>query len=187
MIYTNVAEIYQALDESHARFTESVAELSEGHQEFQPSPEHWSIAQIAEHVSIVEGHIAKLTGMLLHKAASEGALLPESDGSIAPVSIEDFVARSLKEKYQAPETAVPRGGVRIADSLDKLERAQQTFRELRPRIQTTDGARVNYPHPVFGPLNLYQWLVMVSVHLDRHARQIESLKETMKAEDGSVN
>ena len=182
MIYHSVAEIFEALAESHERFTQGVGQLSADDElQQRPAPERWSIAEIVEHVAIVESSITKLIGMMLHKAASAGAPLPDRGGRIAPISIEDFVARSLKEKYRAPEMALPRGAS-ITDSLARLERARETLRELRPSIEATDGTTVNYPHPVFGPLNLYQWLIMVGVHRDRHLRQIEAIKETMNAE-----
>ena len=38
-----------------------------------------------------------------------------------------------------------------------------------------------YPHPTFGPLNLYQWLAFVGIHQSRHRRQIEAAKETLNA------
>ncbi len=36
----------------------------------------------------------------------------------------------------------------------------------------------SYPHPMFGPLDLYQWLVFVGLHESRHACQIRELGET---------
>lgn len=184
MTYHSVAEIYAATDDAHARLVDSIAHLSAGDEQLRFAPEQWSIAEIVEHVAIVEGHIAKLAGMMLHQAASAGAPpAPHRDGRITPISIEEEIAQSLREKYEAPATARPRGGVAIADSLARIERAREIFSELRPRIEAIDGASVSYPHPIFGPFNLYQWLVMVGVHKDRHRRQIEAVKETTKAED----
>ena len=181
MIYHSVAEIFAALDESHARFAESVGQLGESDQLAErPMPDGWSIAEIVEHVAIVDSQIAKLAGMMLHKATSAGAIsTTAAGGAFAPVSVEELVARSHVEKYRAPETAVPRGGVSIRDSLARISRAHETLKQLRPSIEATDGTAVNYPHPAFGALNLYQWLVMVAIHKDRHAGQIAVVKETI--------
>jgi hypothetical protein len=188
MIYHSVAEIYEAMDDAHARFAERVGQLSDDAQARRDAPERWSIAEVVEHVATVESQIGKLAGIMLHKAASAS---PSGEGaapaSFAPVSIGDFVARSLTEKYRAPETALPRAGASISDSLARLERARETLRELRPRIEVADGTAVSYPHPAFGPLNLYQWLIMIAVHKDRHLRQIEAIEETMSAERGAAS
>ena len=192
MIYHSVAEIFEAIDESHARFAESVEQLSADAQARRDAPERWSIAEVVEHVATVESQIAKLAGMMLHKAASASSdASPSRDeaapASFAPVSIDDFVARSRTEKYRAPESALPRGGASISDSLARLERVRETLSELRPRIEAVDGTAVSYPHPAFGPLNLYQWLIMVAVHKDRHLRQIKAINETLNAEGGAAS
>ena len=31
---------------------------------------------------------------------------------------------------------------------------------------------VSYPHPLFGPLNGYQWILVISMHERRHVAQI---------------
>jgi hypothetical protein len=173
MTFNSIDEIYAALEESHARFTEAVAGLDEGVVGFRAAPERWSIAEVAEHVAIVESQVVRLASKLLEHAPAL------ADGrEFSPVSVAEIAERASKEKFQAPETAIPRGGASVADSLARIERAHTSLRELRPRVERADGTVVSYPHPVFGTLNLYQWLVMVGLHKDRHARQITQLKES---------
>ena len=50
--------------------------------------------------------------------------------------------------------------MRIIDSTDKILLAQRT-----------------YHHPVFGEMNLTQWILFVGLHEKRHLAQIEELKE----------
>lgn len=178
MTFNSIAEIYEALEESHARFAGTVAGLAEGAEAFRAAPDRWSIAELAEHVAMVESQVVRLAATMLERAPAEAALATADERAFAPVSVAEIATRAAGEKYQAPETAVPRGGASIADSLARLDRAHARLRELRPRIERTDGTMMSYPHPVFGPLNLYQWLVMVGLHKDRHARQIEQLKES---------
>jgi hypothetical protein len=69
----------------------------------------------------------------------------------------------------------PRGGVAVADSLARLRESRAAFEALRPRIERADLSAATYPHPSFGPLNLYQWLAFVGIHEERHLNQIERL------------
>jgi len=32
------------------------------------------------------------------------------------------------------------------------------------------------PHPVLGPLDAYQWILLISAHSERHTKQIEEVK-----------
>ena len=42
---------------------------------------------------------------------------------------------------------------------------------------TNDDLRDHfYSHPVFGPLDGYQWLLLLSAHSARHTEQIEEVK-----------
>lgn len=50
--------------------------------------------------------------------------------------------------------------------------------DLRAAVASADGLAleaVRAPHPVFGDLNLYQWIVFVAAHEERHAGQIREM------------
>jgi len=153
--------------------------LSEEEQGFRPAPDRWSIGQLCEHLSIVEGNVTRLLGKLLGKAEESGATRAEGE-PFAPVSIEEFVERSRDVKLEAPESIRPADATPLADSLARLRESRAALHALRPRIERADGHALRFPHPVWGPLNLYQWLLFVGAHEDRHLAQIEALKETMK-------
>ena len=69
----------------------------------------------------------------------------------------------------------------VSDSLARLGETRAALEALRPLAERLDCTRMLYPHPAFGPLNLYQWLAFMGVHQSRHRRQIEALKETLDA------
>ena len=178
-VYNSVAEIYDDLDDTRARLVGAVEPLTAEQQSFRPSPERWSVAEIVEHLSIVEGRVARLLGGLLGKLGPEAA---RAEGSpVEPVTIARFVERSLTEKYAAPDEIRPKGAP-LSDSLCALRDSRAALRNLRERVERVDGTRTRFPHPVWGPLDLYQWLAFVGAHERRHLAQIEALKETMNAE-----
>ena len=187
MIYNSIAEIYEANERALTRLSESVEGLSDGQDALRPSPEQWSIAEILEHVSLVETQVARLFQVLLQKAEAAGVPVRTVDAPFVAVSIKDFVEQAATQKYKAPETAVPTGTVPVADSLSRLNSSRDTLNQLRPVIERMDCTQMRYPHPAFGPLNLYQWLAFMGVHQSRHRRQIETLKETLNTERGATN
>jgi hypothetical protein len=181
MIYNSVAEIYEANDKARARLFQSVEHLAEAGRTFRPAPEKWSIAEILEHVSLVESSVLRLLQTVLRKAEAAGAAQRPEGEPFAAVSIKEFVERAATEKYKAPETAVPGGAATIPDSLARLDESRAALEALRPVVERLDCTRMVYPHPAFGPLNLYQWLAFIGVHQSRHRRQIEAVRETLNA------
>ena len=136
------------------------------------------MAEIVEHLSIVEGRVARLLSKLVEKLE---ATSPREDGSeFAPVSLAEFVERARVEKYQAPEEIRPKGAA-LSDSLASLRESRAALRALAPRAERVEGTLARFPHPVWGPLDLYQWLAFVGAHEQRHIAQIDALKKAMSA------
>ena len=180
MTYHSVAEIFDDIDATRARLLQTVEGLSADEQNFRPAPEKWSVAEVVEHLSIIESRVARLLGKLLEKAEAEAGA-GSAGAAFAPVSVAEFVEASRAQKLEAPENVRP-AGAPLADSLEALRDSRAALHALRPRVEQTDCAAARFPHPIWGPLNLYQWLLFVGAHEARHIAQIEALKETMNAE-----
>ena len=61
-------------------------------------------------------------------------------------------------------------------------RSLKYFEEMTERFLRETGAanidvhaKVTHPHPWFGPLNAYQWLVFAAPHENIHRKQIEAI------------
>ncbi|HEY0170130.1 MAG TPA: DinB family protein [Pyrinomonadaceae bacterium] len=181
MDFNSVSEIYEHIDEVRGQLLRAVEGLSDDEQRFRPAPDRWSPAQLCEHLSIVEGNVVGLLGKLLGKAEESGA--PRAEGAaFEPVSIEEFVERSRAARFEAPERLRPADSTPLADSLRRLRDSRAALHGLRPALERADGHALRFPHPAWGPLNLYQWLLFVGAHESRHLAQIEAVKEAMKGE-----
>jgi uncharacterized damage-inducible protein DinB len=180
MTYNSVAEIYDDIDTTRAALLRAVENLRADEQTFRPAPGRWSVAEIVEHLSVVEGNVARLVGSLLRKAEDAGRGRA-SGAAFAPVSIAEFVEQTRAQKLNAPEGARP-AGLPLAESLSRLRDSRAALHALRPQVERADGTALRFPHPVWGPINLYQWLLFIGAHESRHLAQINALKETMNAE-----
>ena len=183
MYYHSIEEIFGALDAARARLSASVEGLGEGQEQFRPAPDRWSVAEIMEHLAMAEAGSVKLFDKLLQKAEAEGCVRAAGD-PFAPVSLAEQAAPFRGQKFQAPDQIRPTGQVPLADSLASLDDSLARLRALRPRLERADCAEQRFPHPIFGPLNLYQWLLFTAAHEERHLAQIKTLREGMKGEGG---
>ncbi len=180
MIYNSIADIYAANDDVRRRLVERAEGLSETQLGYRAQEGAWSAAEIVEHLSIIERSLTRVIQMLLHKAESAGVEAGTSP-PMQPFSLDEFAEQARTQKFVAPEEVRPRGDAALPDVLVKLSESRAALRALQPRLETTDGTLAQYPHPIFGPLNLYQWLAFIGLHEARHLRQLESVLAGMPA------
>ena len=172
--YTSVAEIYEAIDETRARLIETIEGAGAARADIRDAPGRWSVAEVAEHLALIEGQLAKLFDRLVARAEADGAPPAAPGGSIPPVSPDEMAERS-RDRIEAPEFVRPAGATPLSESLASLRESRAALHRLRPRVEALDLREVRYPHPLFGPLDLYHWLAFIGLHEERHLRQIEAL------------
>ena len=171
MNYQTIEEVYAANDKIRARLLETLREISDDEANALPEGEKWTIAQIVEHLALVEDGMAKISAKLLNQARAEGR---SSDGK-ARISDEftQKAAGSINQKLQAPERVHPAGNQTIAESLAKLEQSRQRLYDLRPLFETVECSDHKFPHPAFGDLTAHEWLALAGGHEFRHLQQIK--------------
>jgi hypothetical protein len=174
MIYHSLSEIFDSIDETRARLNARLSSVGREQEDARPAPDAWSVKEIAEHLAITNERLLKLFTVMLMKAEA-GGHERRAGAPFSPVSVEKVMERSRREKYIAPEDARPKGVSSLADSRARLERSHASIHALRPRMEAFDLTGLTFPHPVFGPLNGYQWLIFMASHEGRHLRQIENI------------
>ncbi|HEX5705661.1 MAG TPA: DinB family protein [Pyrinomonadaceae bacterium] len=179
LTYHSVAEIYESLDGTRERLRATLAGLSPEAEDFRDSPERWTIAEIVEHLSLVEGQIGRIMSKFIDKVEAEGGAASGAGATRTPLVDLNSHAERMAQGFDAPETARPKGGVPVSESLARLGASSEAIRALRPRVETLDLSSARFPHPAFGPLDIYQWLAVLGLHEERHRRQIETLKDSL--------
>jgi hypothetical protein len=176
MNYQTISEIYDANDKIRARLKETVSDLEDGQLNFLPAGGEWTIANIVEHVSLVESGITRIFGKILAEAQSKGV---RSDGT-ATISEAFLQKASQGLKLQAPERVRPTGTVKIEASFVKMEETREKLEELRPLFETVECSEFKFPHPYFGDLTAHEWLALLGGHEVRHTKQIEEILRQIK-------
>lgn len=165
----------RAMSHMHATrkvFLDSLSGVSKAQWDFKPAPEVWSIAECAEHIVLSEDLIFNLATKQVMAAPMDPAL--KVDKANDEKVLAAMVNRSVKA--QAPEPLKPQ---RIFAT---PEAAIVEFKKRRDRniayVQTTqDELRAHaVKHPIFGALDAYQWLLLLSAHSERHTLQLNEVK-----------
>src|SRR5215468_12563475 len=117
MIYHTIADILAANEQMQGRFVTAISDLTEAQADFRPDENQWTIAEIVEHVSIIDNNFLRLTRKLL-KEAESAPKPPKADLNLGHTSLDENGRQ--QGQFQAPERVRPQGGQRIEDSLAKM-------------------------------------------------------------------
>jgi uncharacterized damage-inducible protein DinB len=161
------------LDATRQLFVKSISGISEKQWRYKPAPDRWSIAEVAEHITVTESAILTLVREQVIKspAAPEKRAEIHAKDEVVLTKIPD---RSTKA--QAPEFLKPTGRFATRADLAKAfdEARQATIEYVRT---TSDPLREHFwDHPLLGELDGYQWLLLNAAHCARHTKQIEEVK-----------
>jgi hypothetical protein len=170
--YNSLDQILDQIDDTRAQLLARVNSLTDAERNYRPAPDAWSACQILEHLATIERNMLRLINKLLSKAEAAG-VPAAADGSIAPISMDEFIRATDGTRLEAPEAVRPTGTVSCADSLASLVETRAEIHVLRARLVAIDLAGATFPHPYVGPLNLYQWLAFIGLHERRHLAQLE--------------
>jgi uncharacterized protein YndB with AHSA1/START domain len=160
------------LDESRIQLDNTVAGLSVQQLNYKPVSGGWSIAECIEHVTLAEQRFPQIV--------EEALLAPFDPDGRKKVKIADDAIRprmtSRSWRARSPEVFRPSG------RFESTEAMLHTFRSQRAATMeyvgtTTHDLRHHYwKHPLTGTIDLYQTLLLMSAHLERHIAQMEAVK-----------
>jgi uncharacterized damage-inducible protein DinB len=162
------------LRESREKFLSSFAGVSEERARLRPAPDCWSVLETVEHLTAAETLMVRLVST---------QRVPRSAGALNREEIFLRNTADRSRKMQSPESGQPKG--RFAT----LAEAEARFKAVRDGIiafaeQSTEDLRsteVTHPHPAAGTVSTYEMLIILAKHAERHAAQIEEIRETLKA------
>jgi len=160
------------LHASRKLFLDAVAGLTPEQWNYKPSPDRWSAAECAEHITVSEDVIFGLIQNQILKSPAEPEKRAEVKGKDEAV-VEQIPDRS--HKFTAPEMLTPKRRWQDPDAMIAH------FKESRDShihyVETTqDDLRDHFmKHPAMGMLDGYQWILLLSAHTERHTAQIKEV------------
>jgi uncharacterized damage-inducible protein DinB len=173
-------EVLNYLDTERRELRAAVELVPAELRDQQPGPDRWSVAQVLQHLVIIEKRIGM--GMTKWVADAKAAGVgPEVETSSVLKSLDVALIADRSRPRNAPEEVRPDGELDAASAWTALE---QTRAALRAGVMPGEDlalGEVVQPHPVLGPINLYQWLLFVGSHEVRHTGQVREIATALKA------
>jgi uncharacterized damage-inducible protein DinB len=184
-MHPRTEEVINYLDTERNALREAVERVPPELRDRQPGADRWSVAQVLQHLGIIEKRI----GMGMTKwvrAARTGGIGPETETSSVMNSLPLQLIADRSQRRTAPEEVRPSGDIDAKSAWAALEQTRET---LRTAFLAGDGlalSEVVQPHPVLGPINLYQWMLFVGSHETRHTAQIVEIAEQLSADTATA-
>ncbi|HEX6967185.1 MAG TPA: DinB family protein [Gemmatimonadaceae bacterium] len=172
-MHPRIQELLDHLTHHRAELRRAVDGVPAERREQRPAPDRWSVADVLEHLAIVEDRIAD--GFTKQVAAARASGLGQ-DAETSPVVPTLDMKRLLdrRRRVTAVEVTHPRGmSANAAWSALEQSRAR-----LRAALLDADGlalGTLTATHPVLGEMNLYQRIAFIGGHEARHAAQIREI------------
>jgi hypothetical protein len=178
MRFESIDEIYKTNDRIRQELKDLLAEISNEELRRKPEAGKWSIAEVVEHLQMVEHSMVRISAKLLEKAKSNGEA---NDGNLtfSPFFTErsDEIART---KVEAPEFVRPGGDRSVEESLAAMAVTREKCRGLKELFEAYNGNIYKFPHPFFGELSAIEWLGLIGSHEQRHIRQIRNILSSIR-------
>lgn len=178
MRYESIADIYSA----NRRFRDDLVQVLEDIRPDEAAAaaddEGWTIAEVAEHVSIVESGIARICAKLVSAAKADAA---GSNGRFELT--EKFgqkAAQLATAKLEAPDRVRPTGEIGLQQAIERLSVSTRELEELRADMEGYDLSAHTFPHPYFGDLTAAEWLLVAGRHERRHMEQIQRILQKIR-------
>jgi DinB superfamily len=179
-MHPRTAEVIAHLDEHRAALEAAFAEVPVALREQRPAPDRWSVAEVLDHLVVIEARIVKLLTQQIETARAAG-LGQENDTSpvVPTINMRRMLDRS--RPITASESSQPRTGCSAQASWTLLAEHRQRLLDL---VRSADGlalGEIVIPHPALGPINVWQWFVFVGGHEARHTAQIREVAGALGA------
>ena len=180
-LHPRIQELIDYLVSQRRGVHEAVAAVPPELRGRKPAPERWSVAEVVEHLSMIEQRVAALLTMHVTSARANG-VGPDTETSSVVASFvnpENVIDRA--KKIVAPKQVTPTGTIDTTAGTEALDRAHAA---MVASLQNANGVSLQnivQAHPVLGPLNMYHYIVALGLHDARHAAQIREIGQSLTA------
>lgn len=165
-----VNELIEYLDRERADLERAIATVPAAKHGARPSAEAWSVAEVVNHVALIDQRIAALLTKITGEARAAGATGDTDTSPILPkIDVRRVLDRTTKIRNPRGD---PAADCSVSGGIAALDTARNNLKSLLRQPDLPNLGGVSAPHPAFGPLTGYEWVAFVGAHTHRHADQI---------------
>ena len=180
-LHPRIRELIDYLDVHRRVLHDAIASVPAKLREVKPGEGKWSVAEVMEHVSMIEKRIAGLLTMRVAEARASGVGADPETSSVVASYADPAAVVDRTTKIVAPTFVVPTGALDSAAGSQALERSRAALVSALHNANGVSLENLMQTHPALGPLNLYHWIVATALHDDRHAAQIREIGDSLAA------
>lgn len=163
------------LGETKDDYVKQLTGISDAQLNFRAAEGRWTIAEIAEHITVTEEALFGLiTGSIMKSAP------PKCDDVFRtgdPAVILSVTNRS--RKAQAPEQVQPNGRWKtVPDLMSSFDKTRNRTIDFMKNNKA--DLRGTFMANLFGTLDSYQWFLFATAHSERHLAQLKEVKADAK-------
>ncbi|MNS66121.1 DinB superfamily protein [compost metagenome] len=139
-------------------------------------PGQWSIAQVLDHLYLMERTIAHQVGVTL----KQGQAAPLSAKPLQSSAKPYHLTLDRTRRIEAPPRMVPTEEPKSFEQLkEQLEQSRASLFQVFEGHSDDQLTQLSFPHPAFGLMDLKQWEEFVGLHEQRHMEQIREIKQAL--------
>ena len=138
-----------------------------------PREDAWSGSQIIYHLGNVEGATSKMLEGLFASALAGGMPMDTGTGSLLHSLDHLHVPDRSARPIVAPERLRPPDNPDLAPSWASLQTVRERTHRAVATVEGRDLTTLSAPHPIFGPINGYEWVLFIGQHEERHLNQLK--------------
>lgn len=167
----SLAKHWDALESRRLAFLADLEATSPAARAFKPSPEAWSLEDVAQHLWLVERGAVHILESRLEKP-------PLPRDWLSPLKLTLMhVAGGADIRVKAPvKEIVPQAPMKLEAIRAEWERTRAALRALLERATPEQRRKRIFRHPLFGPMNMVQAAEFVWRHHDHHLHQVRRIR-----------
>ncbi|MEC5142557.1 DinB family protein [Chitinophaga sp. 212800010-3] len=163
--------LVEQLQQTKDRLLKDVSGLSDAQLEYKTAPDRWSVIECVEHITLIEKAITDGEQQLVQVAPN-----PERKKDIK--TTDEQILKNVEDrshKVKAPEFGIPRHN--YASNAECIKNfTTQRDKLIEYVTNTNDNLRDHITdHPILGPIDAYQLLLLDAAHTNRHTQQLEEV------------
>ncbi|MBL7710588.1 MAG: DinB family protein [Chitinophagaceae bacterium] len=154
--------VFESMNATGVELIHLLKSTAEAKVNMVPFEGSWTIAQVADHITLSNTSIAKalsLAGTPINRAADERA------GELEDIFLD------FSKKYKAPGFIIPTQDVYEKEEL--INQLEQSFTAIKEASSTDLAVLIN--HPAFGDISKLEILYFVWFHTQRHLQQVKNI------------
>lgn len=168
---STLATQYDALERRRLTFLDALAAEPPAALTFTPAPGAWSLADVAQHLWLVDRGTMHVVSTRLDKP-------PLKTGALDPLRrLATRLILNSSIRFRAPlEAIVPKAPMPLAQVRAEWEQVRASMREMLEQVTPALMTRPVFRHPISGPMTVPQALDFLTWHHDHHLRQVRRIR-----------